>query len=530
MSEVNKSSDWWAAMDDETVDCYGGGTGGALYGKAAPTANDLNSLPYPLGNQTLPFMEYEMKSIKGPGRDPKNRLHILAGKLFKDSKWKTYLQGTTYLAKVIANCSRFGQFPTGTMVFHWEDGQKYFNAFGVWAKKYHLEMEVPTGNDSFPFEEQDLLCYDVATASALTKKDFSETGFMTFANFHLGGYHEFGLTGKTDSTSTGLSTSSDYSFKVNGIEYYFSTASDVTYYAVIALMNAATEVGKTTTLPSNIYFDLVGGDLRCFGIATCVRVSAGGTSPYTDLLASIAGVSMETPVRDQTLTYQEFGLSGKTSSTATGLSNTTTYYFKINGTEYNITTVSTTTFTAIIALLNAASNLPAGVSFSLIGGDLRCYGTGIAMSLTAGTTGTDLLASITGTSIEHMITMSPELRKFMLDIELKPPVGDGKNAGAFEPKTPYIDDVEITCEITIRTSLLTLLNDLYSTTPVRNELAIHLDWDNDDTLDSGELLVLHNLRISNNGTNDNDLPEFGLKEYTIKFEMSQNFSISQPTW
>jgi hypothetical protein len=99
--------------------------------------------------------------------------------------------------------------------------------------------------------------------------------------------------------------------------------------------------------------------------------------------------------------YQECGLTGKTSATATGLSTTTQYYLKvaINGgtsTEYDITTAADVTYAAVIALLNAAVS---GVTFALINGDLRCTSNstdkGSAIALAAGTTGTDLFATLT---------------------------------------------------------------------------------------------------------------------------------------
>lgn len=100
--------------------------------------------------------------------------------------------------------------------------------------------------------------------------------------------------------------------------------------------------------------------------------------------------------------YQEFGLTGKADATESGLSGATDYYLTValNGgvaTEYSITTVATTTFTGINALLNAAIT---GATFAIINGDLRCTsnstGAGSAVAITAGTTGTDLLATLTG--------------------------------------------------------------------------------------------------------------------------------------
>jgi hypothetical protein len=99
--------------------------------------------------------------------------------------------------------------------------------------------------------------------------------------------------------------------------------------------------------------------------------------------------------------YQECGLSGKALDTATGLSATTQYYFKITidggvETEYSITTVSSLTYDDIIDLMNDEVS---GAEFELVDGDLRCtsslLGANSAIALGAGTTGTDLFATLT---------------------------------------------------------------------------------------------------------------------------------------
>lgn len=100
--------------------------------------------------------------------------------------------------------------------------------------------------------------------------------------------------------------------------------------------------------------------------------------------------------------YQECGLAGKTGASASGLGATTAYYYKINinaagVVEYSITTGATTTFAEIIALMNAQST---GAVFEIVGGDLRCRtittGAPSTIALSAGTTGTDLFAALTG--------------------------------------------------------------------------------------------------------------------------------------
>jgi hypothetical protein len=110
--------------------------------------------------------------------------------------------------------------------------------------------------------------------------------------------------------------------------------------------------------------------------------------------------------------YQEFGLTGKTGATETGLADTTQYYFKVNVdgggvTEYDITTAGDTTFTGVIALMDTAVTAT-GATFSIVGGDLRCtsgtVGDESAIAITAGTTGTELLATLTDfTAVETAV-------------------------------------------------------------------------------------------------------------------------------
>lgn len=102
--------------------------------------------------------------------------------------------------------------------------------------------------------------------------------------------------------------------------------------------------------------------------------------------------------------YQECGLSDLGIHEATGLSASTTYYFKVAvddgaSTEFSITTATDTTWDAVLGLLNAAV---LSVVFSLEAGDLRCTSrtiTGVSsVALAAGTTGTNLFATLTGFS------------------------------------------------------------------------------------------------------------------------------------
>lgn len=418
MSSPNHSQDWWVAYDDETN--IGGGTAGAAYAKTAPTQNDLNALPYPMGSQNLPYVEYEQKKVKGAGDDIKTARYFLIDKLFAEAPYKSHIHNSTFLAKVIANIARTGQLPTGTMVWHWENGVIQEDVFGIWAKTYKIEMKKSQAKE-FPSETQTLSYYDMAAGSDLTKIAFIQTQPLTPKNFHLGGYQEFGLTGKSASDATGLATSTTYYFKVNGIEYTFTTASTVTFTAIMALMNAATEVSKTTSLPANINFALSGGDLRCTGTGTCIKLGAG-------------------------------------------------------------------------------------------------------------TTGTDALAAFTGVSLETPVTDTVDLREFSVELKLETGEDEGSLAGYYERRLPYIEDFDLSIMLKFKIPLSTILDDTLSTTQINNDLAIWIDYDQDDTLDSGELLVLHNVRVIPQKTTINELPEFGLKEYTLEMDMGSNFSIALPTW
>jgi len=100
--------------------------------------------------------------------------------------------------------------------------------------------------------------------------------------------------------------------------------------------------------------------------------------------------------------YQQLAITGRFLGTATGLAATTPYYFKvaIDGAavvEFTITTATDVTYDGVIDLMNTAS---IGCSWSLVGGKLRCTSDTLAgssaIALAAGTTGTNLFATLTG--------------------------------------------------------------------------------------------------------------------------------------
>ena len=122
--------------------------------------------------------------------------------------------------------------------------------------------------------------------------------------------------------------------------------------------------------------------------------------------------------------FQECGLEDKTLTTATGLATTTQYYFKANidgggVVEEDFTTGSDVTYEAVLALINAT--LAASGTFELVNGDLRCRsdstGAASTVALSAGTTGTDLFATLTGfTAFNTAVAGSLNTKYFLLQL------------------------------------------------------------------------------------------------------------------
>jgi len=251
---------------------------------------------------------------------------------------------------------------------------------------------------------------DITAGSTGTDLLASLTGFTAVDAEVESGYQEIGLTGKTESTETGLTPSTLYYFTLtlNGgaaTEYYITTTTvAVTFTQLLVLLAAAKKVSDDAAI-SGITFSLSGGDLVATsnerGATSAVLIAAGTTG--TDLLATLTDFSAMDAAAY--IAYQEVGLSGKETENLTGLLATSQYYFKINVdgagvTEFDITTSTDLSFTAIIALMNTATTSAA--TWSLTGGDLRCTsdavdGTG-SIALSAGTTGDDLFAQLTGWS------------------------------------------------------------------------------------------------------------------------------------
>lgn len=176
--------------------------------------------------------------------------------------------------------------------------------------------------------------------------------------------------------------------------------------------------------------------------------------------------------------YQECGLTGKTSTSATGLSNTSTYYFKVTKdggaqTEKSITTAADTTYGAVIILMNAQmTGALAGCVWSVTSaGDLRCtsptFGASSSIALAAGSTGTNLFATLTGFVAFEAQKNSGDI--IILDapngqVQILVPASQGYTPAFGYADTVYLYDLQMTDAYgavdTIAKGRLTVLADL----------------------------------------------------------------------
>lgn len=174
---------------------------------------------------------------------------------------------------------------------------------------------------------------------------------------------------------------------------------------------------------------------KCFGWALNMVIESGEDTSLGEIwkcfipLAKSASVDISRYRFDQRFNliengFQECGLEDKTLTTATGLSTTTQYYFKANidgggVVEEDFTTGADVTYEAVLALINAT--LAASATFELVNGDLRCTsdstGASSTVALSAGTTGTDLFATLTGfTAFNTAVAGSLNTKFFLLQL------------------------------------------------------------------------------------------------------------------
>lgn len=134
-----------------------------------------------------------------------------------------------------------------------------------------------------------------------------------------------------------------------------------------------------------------------------INLSNGDSIKYVrDVVADSAGVGKRY-YKYEGPGYQELGLKQVSSYDQSGLEKDTTYYFTVAidgaaASEYSITTGDKTNFDYIVFQMNKAIT---GAKFEIRrNGDIRCYSTstaaGTSIALSAGTTGTDLFASLRG--------------------------------------------------------------------------------------------------------------------------------------
>ena len=195
----------------------------------------------------------------------------------------------------------------------------------------------------------------------------------------------------------------DTSYYDGGINYFEGKVKLLTTGATTLTVTGASmtiaELAKVFGWALNMTIDV--GDVSAIGTTWAAAIPLGKSSTV-----SVSRYRIDTRFNRFDNGYQECGLSSKTLTTETGLSTTTQYYLKINVdgagvVEEEFTTGADTTYEAVITLINAT--IAAGAKAELNGlGDLRFTsdsgGTDSAIALSAGTTGTDLFATLTSFS------------------------------------------------------------------------------------------------------------------------------------
>ena len=131
----------------------------------------------------------------------------------------------------------------------------------------------------------DNILLDPQINAKITMAEELINGYMLTSFTGVRGYQGCGLTGKNLDTLTGLTTATTYYFKVNvngagEFEYNILTGTDLTYDAIIDLMNNSMNKGA---------FWLINGDLRFtsnkVGSLSTVALGAGTTG--TDLFVTL---------------------------------------------------------------------------------------------------------------------------------------------------------------------------------------------------------------------------------------------------
>jgi hypothetical protein len=179
------------------------------------------------------------------------------------------------------------------------------------------------------------------------------------------------------------------------VEYTYGNREDIYGRLLDQAYLVSIESNNSLKLRLNNPIDgLFNGKLIKIGDSTYRVYESHYVSGYTQLNLSSSNHLLTDELTVFAYGYQGLGIEVE-SSTATGLSDATKYYFKINGTEYDITTGISNDYDHLITLINA--KISSIGSCSLIDGDLvftsSVYETEILLSY--GTTGTDLFTSLT---------------------------------------------------------------------------------------------------------------------------------------
>jgi hypothetical protein len=179
------------------------------------------------------------------------------------------------------------------------------------------------------------------------------------------GYQEVGLN-VLGTAASGITSTGVYSFRVNTINYNITVNAGATINEIIALMDAqVTSAGFTVAL---INADIrITNDLT--GSTANVTLAAGTGTNLFSHLTGFTTFDVAIPGADATSGYQEVGLN-TLAGNASGLDASTRYYFKVNGTQYSITTSSGLLFSDIVTLLDTAVTAD-GITVSFTGGDIR---------------------------------------------------------------------------------------------------------------------------------------------------------------
>jgi len=363
---VSHTENVWEGAAVETVWAGGiGATGTRLLPNPPRVAANLSKVPYMAEDVEMGYVALDTVFIKPAGAKKDTVVPFVKGLKYQAFKRKQYFQpantgcmGLTFI-KDACECTDAGFYPAPSAgldggetpisyLWHWDSPDLGdFDVRGCVLMDYLLEVKP----DEFPYETLEFLYYDVTTSY------YQSTDVDYDANHPI--------------------TWDDFSITVDSDAVEFLSMS----YHVHRNMNDERVGGRFQRAQPYV-----------ISVDTDVKLKFRTDS--ADLLGDFKPVPG----------YHEVNVGGaKAGASATGLTNGgSPYYYKvsINGAaavEYNITVLAgggNDVYTVVIALMNAATP---GVQWSLVGGNLRatCAISTGKVVLTAGSSGTDLFASLT---------------------------------------------------------------------------------------------------------------------------------------